>query len=84
MTIEFGSTILGTTQTAPEPEDYTGADGLLYCGKCKKRKKPISRPDKAVIFGRARHPAECDCQRKIREEREAARNAAATLTRWRT
>ena len=34
MTIEFGSTILGTTQTAPEPEDYTGADGLLYCGKC--------------------------------------------------
>ena len=43
MTIEFGSTILGTTQTAPEPEDYTGADGLLYCGKCKKRKKPISR-----------------------------------------
>ena len=43
MTLEFGSTILGTTQTAPEPEDYTGADGLLYCGKCKKRKKPISR-----------------------------------------
>ena len=21
--------------TATEPEDYTGEDGLLYCGKCR-------------------------------------------------
>ena len=28
--------------------------------------------DKAAIFGRDRHPAECDCQRTAREEREAA------------
>ncbi len=26
-----------------EPEDYTGEDGLLYCGKCRHRKKPTSR-----------------------------------------
>ena len=26
-----------------EPEDYTGEDGLLYCGKCRTPKKPISR-----------------------------------------
>ena len=27
---------------------------------------------KAAVFGRDRHPAECDCQRAAREEREAA------------
>ena len=72
MTIEFDNTILNTTQTAPEPEDYTGADGLLYCGKCHKAKEAYFTPDKAVIFGRDRHPAECDCQRAEREKREAA------------
>ena len=56
----------------PEPEDYTGEDGLLYCGKCRKPKEAYFAPDKAAIFGRDRHPAECDCQRAAREEREAA------------
>ena len=27
------------TDTTPEPEDYTGEDGLLYCGKCHKPKE---------------------------------------------
>ena len=68
----------------------SGAGGLYRRGRAfilrqvQKAKEAYFTPDKAVIFGRARHPAECDCQRKIREEREAARNAAATLTRWRT
>ena len=52
--------------------DYTGEDGLLYCGKCRKPKEAYFAPDKAAIFGRDRHPAECDCQRAAREEREAA------------
>ena len=59
------------TATTPEPEDYTGEDGLLYCGKCRKPKEAYFAPDKAAIFGRDRHPAECDCQRVAREEREA-------------
>ena len=60
------------TATTPEPEDYTGEDGLLYCGKCRKPKEAYFAPDKAAIFRRDRHPAECDCQRAAREEREAA------------
>ena len=60
------------TATTPDPEDYTGEDGLLYCGKCRKPKEAYFAPDKAAIFGRDRHPAECDCQRAAREEREAA------------
>ena len=60
------------TAATPEQEDYTGEDGLLYCGKCHKPKEAYFAPDKAAIFGRDRHPAECDCQRAAREEREAA------------
>ena len=65
-------TMINTMTAAPEPEDYTGADGLLYCGKCHKAKEAYFTPDKAVIFGRDRHPKECDCQRAEREKREAA------------
>ena len=34
MTNGFDEMILNMTDTTPEPEDYTGEDGLLYCGKC--------------------------------------------------
>ena len=69
---EINAVLENMTTTAPEPEDYTGEDGLLYCGKCRKPKEAYFAPDKAAIFGRDRHPAECDCQRTAREEREAA------------
>ena len=55
-----------------EPEDYTGEDGMLYCGKCRTPKEAYFPADKATLFGRDRHPAECDCQRAQRMEREAA------------
>ena len=61
---------LATAQKA-EPEDYTGEDGLLYCGKCRQPKEAFFAEGK-TLFGRDRHPKECDCQRKRREEREAA------------
>ena len=69
---EINAVLENMTATTPEPEDYTGEDGLLYCGKCRKPKEAYFAPDKAAIFGRDRHPAECDCQRAAREEREAA------------
>ena len=69
---EINAVLENMTTTTPEPEDYTGEDGLLYCGKCRKPKEAYFAPDKAAIFGRDRHPAECDCQRAAREEREAA------------
>ena len=61
--------VLENMTTAPP---RSGEDGLLYCGKCRKPKEAYFAPDKAAIFGRDRHPAECDCQRTAREEREAA------------
>ena len=72
MNTTFSEMIDRLTATTPEPEDYTGEDGLLYCGKCHKPKEAYFAPDKAAVFGRDRHPAECDCQRAAREEREAA------------
>lgn len=61
---------LATTQEA-EPEDFTGEDGLLYCGKCRQPKEAYF-PEGKTFFGRDRHPKECDCQRKRREILEAA------------
>ena len=69
---EINAVLENMTTTAPEPEDYTGEDGLLYCGKCRKPKEAYFAPDKAAIFGRDRHPEECDCQRAAREQRQAA------------
>ena len=39
MTDTIHNTILPMTDTTAEPEDYTGEDGLLYCGKCRKPKE---------------------------------------------
>ena len=70
MTNGFENVILNMTDTTPEPEDYTGEDGLLYCGKCRKPKEAYF-PEGMRLWGRDRHPAECDCQRAEREKREA-------------
>ena len=41
------------------PGDYV-KDGLLYCGKCRTPKEAYFPADKVALFGRDRHPAECD------------------------
>ena len=78
MTDTIHNTILPMTDTTAEPEDYTGEDGLLYCGKCRKPKEAYF-PEGKTFFGRDRHPSECDCQRAAREEREAAEKRRSHL-----
>lgn len=68
---DFDNAILNIAQTTPGQEDYTGEDGLLYCGKCRKPKEAYF-PEGKRLFGRDRHQTECDCQRAEREKREAA------------
>ena len=48
---------LATAQEA-EPEDYTGEDGLLYCGSCRQPKEAYF-PEGKTLFGR-------DCQRHLK------------------
>ena len=68
---EIEAMITDITATTAEAEDYTGEDGLLYCGKCHTPKEAYFAEGK-TCFGRDRHPAECDCQRAAREKQQAA------------
>ena len=58
----FTERVLNMTAVTPQPEDYMGEDGLLYCGKCHTPKEAYFPEKQAALFGRDRHPAECDCQ----------------------
>ena len=75
---EIEAMITDITTTTAEAEDYTGEDGLLYCGKCHTPKEAYFAEGK-TCFGRDRHPSECDCQRAARKEREAAEKRRSHL-----
>ena len=55
MTDTIQNTILPMTDTTVTPEDYTGEDGLLYCGKCHKPKEAYF-PEGKTFFGRTAIP----------------------------
>ena len=57
-----------------EPQDYVAEDGLLYCGSCNTHGRAFF-PNGRKLFGRDRHPAECQCRQeeKKQEEEERAR-----------
>ena len=60
---EIEAMITDITATTAEAEDYTGEDGLLYCGKCHTPKEAYFPKETAQWLGHDRHPTECDCQR---------------------
>ena len=69
---DFDSIVKRMTVTKLEPGDYTGADGLLYCGKCRTPKQ--FRMDKPPLEGRLL-PCPCQCEQE-RIDRETAEQAA--------
>ena len=76
--IDFEETLCRMAEATPEPEDYTGDDGLLYCGKCQTPKQ--FRMNAPPMEGRLiRCPCQCEQERRQREdaEREAQRHAQA-------
>lgn len=82
---DFDSIIKRITVTRLEPGDYTGEDGLLYCGKCRTPKQ--FRMEAPPLEGRLLpHPCRCEQERIDREaaEQEARRHrqAVAELKRW--
>ena len=81
---DFDSIIKRMTVTRLEPGDYTGEDGLLYCGKCRTPKQ--FRMEAPPLEGRLLpHPCRCEQERLDREaaEQEARRHhqAVADLKR---
>ena len=72
---DFDSIIKRMTVTRLEPGDYTGEDGLLYCGKCRTPKQ--FRMEAPPLEGRLLpHPCRCEQERLGREaaEQEARRH----------
>ena len=59
----FTERVLNMAAVTPQPEDYTGEDGLLYCGKCHTPKEAYFPEKQAALFGRDRHPAESDASK---------------------
>lgn len=76
--------ITDITATTAEAEDYTGEDGLLYCGKCHTPKEAYFSKETAQWLGHDRHPTECDCQRAARENGKPLKADRSTLKQWRT
>ena len=60
--------------TAAEPQDYIAEDGLLYCGSCNTPKEAFF-PNGRMLFGRDRHPVECQCRQEAREKQEEEERA---------
>ena len=54
---DFDNIVKRMSVTRLEPGDYTGEDGLLYCGKCRTPKQ--FRMDKPLLEGR---PLFCPCR----------------------
>ena len=46
---EINTVLENMTATTPERSDYTGEDGLLYCGKCHKPKEAYFPEGKALL-----------------------------------
>ena len=75
---DFDSIIKRMAVTRLEPGDYTGEDGLLYCGKCRTPKQ--FRMEAPPMEGRLLpHPCRCEQERIDREaaEQEARRHRQA-------
>lgn len=59
---DFTDIVSKVMEVRPDDGDYTGEDGLLYCGKCHTPKEAYFEDGHAALFGRDRHPTNCTCQ----------------------
>ncbi len=77
---EINAVLENMTAATPEPEDYTGEDGLLYCGKCRKPKEAYFAPDKAAILTATRQNA--TAREPPARNGRPPKSGAGTLTPW--
>ena len=85
---EIEAMITDITATTAEAEDYTGEDGLLYCGKCHTPKEAYFPKETAQWLGHDRHPA--DTRQSATATGQPVKNGKplkvdrSTLKKWRT
>ena len=80
---EINAVLENMTTTIPEPEDYTGEDGLLYCGKCRKPKEAYFAPDKALSLAVTATRQSATAREPPARNGRPPRSGAGTLTPWR-
>ena len=69
---DFTDIVSKVMEVRPDDGDYTGEDGLLYCGKCHTPKEAYFEDGHAALFGRDRHPTNCACRQKQLDEQAFA------------
>ena len=78
---DFDSIIKRMTVTRLEPGDYTGEDGLLYCGKCR---TPKQFRMEAPPLEAACSPIPAAVSRRGLTGRQRSRGPAVTVRPWPT
>ena len=79
---EINAVLENMTAATPEPEDYTGEDGLLYCGKCRKPKEAYFAPDKALSSGATATRQSATAREPPARNGKPPKSGADTLTPW--
>ena len=77
---EINAVLENMTATTPEQEDYTGKDGLLYCGKCHSRKKPILRRTRPLSLAVTATRQSATAREPPARNGKPPRNGKSTLT----
>ena len=80
---EINAVLENMTTVTPEPEDYTGEDGLLYCGSAVSRKKPILRRIRPLSLAVTVTRQSATAREPPARNGKPPRNGKSTLTPWR-
>jgi len=80
----FTERVLNMAAVTPQPEDYTGEDGLLYCGKCHTPKEAYSRKSKPPCLGVTGTRQNVTARKPSVWSVKPPNSAESTLTPWRT
>ena len=79
---ELNAVLENMTTTIPEPEDYTGEDGLLYCASAASRKKPILRRIRPLSSGATATRQSATAREPPARNGKPPKSGADTLTPW--
>ena len=80
MNTTFSEMIDRLTATTPEQEDYTGEDGLLYCGKCHKPKEAYLRRTRPLSLAVTATRQSATAREPPARNGKPPRNGKSTLT----
>ena len=80
---EINAVLENMTTATPEPEDYTGEDGLLYCGKCRKPKEGYFARTRPLSLAVTATRQSATAREPPARNGRPPRSGAGTLTPWR-